>query len=62
MQGRNGTATHTAEFQIVNKVAGGFVFSHVTCFPPSNFSKSKNKKIYIIIANGYTTKKHLEVS
>jgi hypothetical protein len=28
----------------------------VTCFPPSNYSKSKNKNVYIIIANGYTTK------
>jgi hypothetical protein len=25
----------------------------VTYFPPSNFSKSKNKNIYIIIANVY---------
>jgi hypothetical protein len=38
------------------------VFSHVTYFPSSNYSKSKNKNVYIIIANGYTTKQDLEVS
>ena len=34
----------------------------MTHFPPSNYSKSKNKNVYIIIANGYTTKQDLEVS
>jgi hypothetical protein len=32
---------------------GRVVISHVTYFPPSNFSKSKNKIIIIIIANVY---------
>src|ERR1700729_990510 len=42
--------------------SNGPVFGHVTCFLPSNLSKSKNKNVYIIIANGYTTEQHLEVS
>jgi hypothetical protein len=49
-------------FKFKIKTKAVVVFSHVTCFPPSNLSKSKNKNVYIIIANGYTTKQHLEVS
>ena len=47
MQGRNSSATHTAKFQTVNKVAGGFVFSHVKCFPHS----SPSQKIFILSLN-----------
>ena len=47
---------------MVNNFRVRFEFGHVTCFPPSNFAKSKNKNVYIIIVNGYTTKQYLEVS
>src|SRR5882762_10968935 len=57
-----GSAAWDAPFQGCPRSCGRVVFSHVTCFPPSNYSKSEKNVYIIIIANEYTTKQHLEVS
>jgi len=48
-----GKHSHTPAGVPNSEQSGWVVFGHVTYFPPSNFSKSKNKIIIIIIANVY---------